>query len=257
MRRTVSIFREQWFFLLIVEVALAVVTGLINPQLLRAEQHREHPGAGVGARPRGLRRDTPYDRGKLRHLGGREHRHVRLRDGDHDQGGLRFRARRGRRDARRYIQRLLRRGVLDPVQGAVVHHLPCLHRDLPRHLARLHQGRPATGLRKLRVPRDEEVLQYRPAHVHHQRRGLPHRPLHSEIHKDRPQGLRHREQRAGHLPRGHPDQSEQADLLHHQRAAGRRSRQPCCCRASAQPSPPPEAGSSCKPLAPWSSAARR
>ena len=32
MRRTVSIFREQWFFLLIVEVALAVVTGLINPR---------------------------------------------------------------------------------------------------------------------------------------------------------------------------------------------------------------------------------
>ncbi len=32
MRRPVSILREQWFFLLIVEVALAVVTGLINPR---------------------------------------------------------------------------------------------------------------------------------------------------------------------------------------------------------------------------------
>src|SRR5271157_1383394 len=32
MRRPGSIFREQWFFLLIVEVALAVVTGLINPR---------------------------------------------------------------------------------------------------------------------------------------------------------------------------------------------------------------------------------
>jgi len=32
MRRPVSIFREQWFFLRVVEVALAVVTGLINPR---------------------------------------------------------------------------------------------------------------------------------------------------------------------------------------------------------------------------------
>lgn len=32
MRRPVSIFREQWFFLLIVQIALAVVTGLINPR---------------------------------------------------------------------------------------------------------------------------------------------------------------------------------------------------------------------------------
>ena len=32
MRRPVSIFREQWFFLLIVEAALAIVTGLINPR---------------------------------------------------------------------------------------------------------------------------------------------------------------------------------------------------------------------------------
>lgn len=32
MQRTVSIFREQWFFLLIVEAALAIVTGLINPR---------------------------------------------------------------------------------------------------------------------------------------------------------------------------------------------------------------------------------
>jgi ribose transport system permease protein len=32
MRRAVSIFREQWFFLLIVQVVLAVVTGLINPR---------------------------------------------------------------------------------------------------------------------------------------------------------------------------------------------------------------------------------
>jgi len=32
MRRSLSIFREQWFFLLIVQVVLAVVTGLINPR---------------------------------------------------------------------------------------------------------------------------------------------------------------------------------------------------------------------------------
>ncbi len=32
MKRAVSIFREQWFFLLIVEAALAIVTGLINPR---------------------------------------------------------------------------------------------------------------------------------------------------------------------------------------------------------------------------------
>jgi ribose transport system permease protein len=32
MRRAVSIFREQWFFLLVVQVVLAVVTGLINPR---------------------------------------------------------------------------------------------------------------------------------------------------------------------------------------------------------------------------------
>ena len=32
MKRKLSIFREQWFFLLIVQVALAIVTGLINPR---------------------------------------------------------------------------------------------------------------------------------------------------------------------------------------------------------------------------------
>jgi ribose transport system permease protein len=32
MARTVSIFRTQWFFLLLVEAALAIVTGLINPR---------------------------------------------------------------------------------------------------------------------------------------------------------------------------------------------------------------------------------
>ncbi|HTP60360.1 MAG TPA: ABC transporter permease, partial [Spirochaetia bacterium] len=32
MQKAVAIFREQWFFLLIVEAALALVTGLINPR---------------------------------------------------------------------------------------------------------------------------------------------------------------------------------------------------------------------------------
>jgi ribose transport system permease protein len=32
MQRTGAIFREQWFFLLLVEAALAIVTGLINPR---------------------------------------------------------------------------------------------------------------------------------------------------------------------------------------------------------------------------------
>ncbi len=79
--------------------------------LLRAEQHREHPRAGVGARPRGFRRNAPDDLGELRHLGRREHRHVRLRDGDADQGRLRSLALRRRRHPRRHVQRLLRRGV--------------------------------------------------------------------------------------------------------------------------------------------------
>jgi ribose transport system permease protein len=35
MQRTAAIFRNQWFFLLIVEAALVIVTGLINPRFLR------------------------------------------------------------------------------------------------------------------------------------------------------------------------------------------------------------------------------